>query len=469
MALLEGLEVSEVLLSQLEYSGRIDSEYYRPQFLKDEKLILDKGGVLLDKLTDFLIGPFGSAFTVDNYTDDSSYRYIRGKDVKPMRLMDDDNVYMPKSDYKRLCRYALKENDILVSVVGTVGNAAIVTKKDLPAIFSCKSTVLRPNDIIGAYLLVYINTKYGRDLLKRKERGAVQKGLNLDDLKTALIFQPSLFFQKQIESFFHRSIKKTVDSKTTYSRAEDLLLQSLNLKDFEPSQSPINIKSFSESFGKSGRLDAEYYQVSYEDYASLVTSYSNGFDLFENVCKLKGKNFNPVDKQEYKYIELSNIGRSGDITDCTTALGEELPTRARRRVSTGDVIVSSIEGSLDSCALVTKEYNGALCSTGFYVVNSNKINSETLLVLFKSKPMQSLLKRSCSGTILTAFSRTELDKIPIPLIDSETQEKIKKQVNEGFKLKKQSEHLLEVAKRAVEIAIEEDEEVALEYVKSETM
>ncbi|MDD2476179.1 MAG: restriction endonuclease subunit S [Dysgonamonadaceae bacterium] len=195
---------------------------------------------------------------------------------------------------------------------------------------------------------------------------------------------------------------------------------------------------------------------------------SRGYDLFENICTLKDKNYNPLDKQEYKYIELSNIGKSGDITDCTTALGEELPTRARRKVSSGNIIVSSIEGSLDSCALVTKKYNDSLCSTGFYVVNSNKINPETLLVLFKSKPMQSLLKRSCSGTILTAFSKTELDKIPIPLIDSETQENINAQINESFQLKNQSEHLLEVAKRAVEIAIEEDEEAAMRYIEKET-
>ncbi|MDD4728602.1 MAG: hypothetical protein PHN55_07625 [Dysgonamonadaceae bacterium] len=81
--------------------------------------------------------------------------------------------------------------------------------------------------------------------------------------------------------------------------------------------------------------------------------------------------------------------------------------------------------------------------------------------------MQSLLKRSCSGTILTAFSKTELDKIPIPLIDSETQENINAQINESFQLKNQTEHLLEVAKRAVEIAIEEDEEAAMGYIEKE--
>ena len=37
-----------------------------------------------------------------------------------------------------------------------------------------------------------------------------------------------------------------------------------------------------------------------------------------------------------------------------------------------------------------------------------------------------------------------------------------------MELKEQSEHLLEVAKRAVEIAIEEDEKTALDYIKQES-
>ena len=78
--------------------------------------------------------------------------------------------------------------------------------------------------------------------------------------------------------------------------------------------------------------------------------------------------------------------------------GKDLPTRARRIVEQGDVIVSSIEGSLSSCALITKEYDQSLCSTGFYVLRSSVLNPETLLTLFKSFPLQQLMKKGCSGT-----------------------------------------------------------------------
>lgn len=463
--MLEGLEISEVLLSELEYSGRIDSEYYKPYFLDCENIILNKSGVELKELSDFLIGPFGSSFTVDNYTDDTSFRYIRGKDVKSMKLMDDDNAYMPKKDYERLIKYALRENDILVSVVGTLGNAALITKKDLPAIFSCKSTVLRPFNINPAYLLVYINSKYGKNLLIRKERGAIQKGLNLDDLKTLNIYQASIDFQKRIDYLFNLSLENTELSKQTYTQAENLLLETLGLKDFTPSKEKVNIKSFKDSFLSSGRLDAEYYQPKYEDYISLIKKYKNGYKELSDICYLKDKNYKPDDKTTYKYIELSNIGKSGEISDCTNAFGGELPSRAKRKVNKNDVIVSSIEGSLDSCAIITEDYHDSICSTGFYVINSEELNSETLLVLFKSGTMQNILKQNCSGTILTAINKNEFLQIPLPVIEENIQQQISKKIEESFKLKKQSEQLLELAKTAVEIAVEEDEEMAVRFIE----
>ena len=47
---------------------------------------------------------------------------------------------------------------------------------------------------------------------------------------------------------------------------------------------------------------------------------------------------------------------------------------------------------------------------------------------------------------------------------SELQIDISDKIQESFSLKTHSEHLLNLAKRAVEIAIEEGEEVAMEWI-----
>ena len=104
----------------------------------------------------------------------------------------------------------------------------------------------------------------------------------------------------------------------------------------------------------------------------------------------------------------------------------------------------------------------------FYVVNSQAFNSETLLVLLKSIVGQLQLKKGCSGTILTAINKDEFGRVILPIIAEEKQIQIQQKIVESFSLRKQSKHLLECAKRAVEIAIEQGEQPAVNYLERET-
>ena len=117
------------------------------------------------------------------------------------------------------------------------------------------------------------------------------------------------------------------------------------------------------------RTDADFFHPKYEIIARCVQSYSEGCGALGNLVNVDNSKYDPKKKQTYKYIDLANVN-GGEIIGCTEDEGQNLPTRARRKVSAGDVIVSSIKGSLDSIALVGSEYDDALCSTGFHVAKS---------------------------------------------------------------------------------------------------
>ena len=374
-------------------------------------------------------------------------------------------------------RTALKENDVIISTVGTIGNCAVVNKDVLPANSDRHVGIIRiDKEFYPRYLSTFLLTKYGRFQTWRESTGNVQLNLFLYRIRTLKIANLSPNFQLKIENLVLLNDKKRKQSKEKYTQAETLLLQEIGLErdpltsnELVTSSNPgaitnTNVKSFKKSFVATGRLDAEYYQKKYEVIIEKIKSYKKGVEPLAIACNLEDKNYKPIDDIVYKYIELSNIGKTGDINGCTTELGKDLPSRARRLVATNDVIISSIEGSLQSCALVGEEYNNALCSTGFYVINSNKINSETLVVLFKSELMQCIMKQNCSGTILTGMNKDEFRNILVPIIDKKVQQEIAKLIGESFSLKKQSEHLLEVEKKAVEIAIEESEEMAMVFI-----
>lgn len=213
----------------------------------------------------------------------------------------------------------------------------------------------------------------------------------------------------------------------------------------------ISIRTYKESYLKTGRLDAEYYQVKYDLIENIIKDYYGGYDKLD-ISEIKDDNFIPNEKEKYRYIELANI-INGNITEPSEYLGENLPTRARRKVRMGDLIISSVEGSLSSCALITEEFDNCIVSTGFYVLKSNSINSETLLVIFRSELFQKYLNKFPSGTILSAISKDGLKNILIPNLDLKTQRKIEAKVKQSFELRDKSKELLENAKVKIEEAI----------------
>ncbi len=460
------MQISNVMLSDLNPEMRIDAEYYRAEILNRINILDKKNNVTLDKLVDFVVGPFGSTVTVDKYVDESDFRYVRNKDINDFVIANNESALIPESVYSSLRQFQIREYDILLTVVGTLGKAAIALKNDTKSIFSCKSTLLRTKSIDPYYLITYLNSSTGQLFILRGKRGAIQEGLNLFDLKEIKVFLPIENFQISIGNIVKNSFSFSEKSQYLYDNAQTLLLTELGLFDWKSKHCLSFIKNYSDT-QQAGRFDAEYFQPKYDDIVAAIKTYKVGWDTAENMLNFKDSNFSPKHNFEYKYIELANIGSNGEIIGFTEAEGQDLPTRARRKVGKDDVIVSSIEGSLSSCALIPDEYDRALCSTGFYIVDSNKINPQTLLVLLKSPIGQEQLKKGCSGTILTAINKDEIGKIVLPIVESGIQQQIKQKIIESFNLRKQSKHLLECAKKAVEMAIEKDEETAMQWLDSQ--
>ena len=376
--------------------------------------------------------------------------------------------------HEEIENYKLNDKDILFNRTNSqafVGRTGMFRKfSDENLVFASYLIRINPDpDIISPeYLTAFLNTKYGILDVKRRARISInQSNVNAEELKRVEIPLVSNDFQLEITAAFDNAFKNVQTSERKYQEAQTVLLSELGLLNWKPEHRLCFIKDYSD-IEQAGRIDAEYYQPKYEEIINAIKGYSGGWDTLGNLTHLKDKNFQPENNIDYSYIELANIVNNGEITDCMTEQGHSLPSRARREVAKGDVIVSSIEGSLSSIALIEKEYDQALCSTGFHVINSKTFNSETLLVLMKSIVGQLQLKKGCSGTILTAINKNEFSYIILPVIPEDKQIEIQQKVIESFNMRKRSKHLLEYAKQAVEIAIEKNEETAMDWLNTQT-
>lgn len=439
---MDGLECSEILKSELEFSGRIDAEYYQKKYLEYQDIINRHDVLPLFKVADFLIGPFGSAYDTSSYVEQSDYRYIRGQDVKPFLLQDTSPRYMADSDFFRLKKYALSSNDILVSVVGTLGNACIIQNHEIPAIFSCKSTAIKSTGINPFYLLCYLNSKYGKSLLLRKERGAIQKGLNLDDLKTLDTPMFSDLFSECIEMCVNKAFDCIRQAKCNYRDAtkqiEEIVGQEQELPEIN-----CSTKTISESFSSTGRLDAEFYQEKYRAYETGILLAAQGYTYIKKeFLQIKEKCSRELDA--YNYVEIGDIDVGAGTATFNAVNTNELPDNAKIMTKQGDLLVSTVRPNRGAVAILEDE--GLLVSGAFTVLRENgNYPKEILQVLLRTSMYRDWLLRFNVGTSYPVIKDEYVLNMPIPLFEETVKQSIVSKVKEAASLRSQSEQLLEYA------------------------
>ncbi|EAI2492923.1 restriction endonuclease subunit S, partial [Campylobacter jejuni] len=440
-------------------SKRIDSEFFKKEYFDAmETMQLNQVEYLGDNMK------FNSRYSQPKYDETSKIKVINSQYIRN-EYIDYENA---KSGYGKI----VPKESVLINAtgVGTLGRVFInILDFDFSIDSHINVIVVKNKTYLNPYFLaIFLQSYYGQIQIIRYYSGTSgQIEIYPRDFNYFKIPIFPMEFQLEIQNLVKDSHKALEESKELYKKAEETLYLELGLdpknplqslldsKTNNPTNSPnISIHTLKESFLKTGRLDSEYYQSKYEDIEKFIKSYPNGYDSFSSIINNKDTNFTPKNNENYSYIELANIGNNGNVSEPISDLGKNLPTRARRIVSKGDVIISSIEGSLSSCALITQEFDKHLVSTGFFVLNSKLLNGETLLVMFKSQIFQEYLKKFPSGTILCAINKEELSKILIPKIDSTTQEKIAKYIQESFNLRKKSKQLLDNAKIKVEEQIQ---------------
>ncbi|MFA4909694.1 MAG: restriction endonuclease subunit S [Desulfobacteria bacterium] len=466
------MQVSTVNFQNLNHEFRIDAEYYREEILNCLNVLEKHNKDSLDNLVDFIIGPFGSTVTIDQYVDKSEYKYIRNKDINDFLIKDDEPALIPKAVYDNLPKYHIREKDLLITVVGTLGKVAIATNNDTKSIFSCKSTIIRAKSINSFYLLVYLNSNTGKLFSLRGKRGAIQEGLNLPDLKEIQVFIPSNKFQTLIETTVKKSFAGADKSKKLYSKAQALLLSELGLTDWQPKHQLSFIKNYSDT-QQAERIDAEYYQPKYEEIVKAIKNYASGWDTLGNLVIVK--KCVEVGSGEYldegiPFVRVSNLSPF-EITE-EKYISEKLYAEIKRHQPKKDEILFSKDATPGIAHyLNVNEFPPKMIPSGGILrlkSKTSKVNNEYLTLVLNSILTQEQINRDVGGSVILHWRPDQVKETVIPILPEEKQTQIQQKVIESFNLRKQSKHLLECAKRAVEVAIEQDEQTAINWLENET-
>ena len=208
----------------------------------------------------------------------NDHPYIRVRDMGERYLPRSGLEYVPDNIFPSISRYIVNTNDLILSIVGTVGLVSIVDEffNNASLTENCvKLTGLDEKD--AKYLYYYLLSQYGKEEIKARTIGAVQLKLPLYNIEKIQI----RWFDKLIREKIVNCLS-TLDDKIELNNQTNQNLENIAqaifkswFVDFEPVRAKMaakqegNDSELAAMCAISGKSEAELEQMAKEDFAEL--------------------------------------------------------------------------------------------------------------------------------------------------------------------------------------------------------
>lgn len=141
---------------------------------------------------------------------ENGVRFIAGaSDVKHFEIDFSNCTYITKDDYDKIHKYyTIATNDILLTIVGTIGNVAIVKEDDLPFSLQRSIAIHRPNEMINySFLYCMLNFHSFKQFLYASVNPTGQPGIYLGALSEFKFVLPTKLILDKFETISEPIIK----------------------------------------------------------------------------------------------------------------------------------------------------------------------------------------------------------------------------------------------------------------------
>lgn len=292
--------------------------------------------------------------------------------------------YISKDDFLKInCRSCVDDGDILMPMIGTIGNPIIVAKI---FDFAIKNVALikfnEVNNVSNKYILYLLSSNLFQNYIEKENRGGTQKFLSLNIIRDFPFFLPPLAEQKRIADVLDKA-SGLIKKRKEQIRLIDQLAKSLFVEMFgDPVENPMGweMKVFSEVADITTRM---------------ITDFSSYGDLphigIENIEKESGKLVN------YQSVKDSLI------------------ISGKYYFDERHIIYSKIRPNLNKVA--TPDFTG-LCSADAYPIlpNENVVTKYYLVYMLRSPYFLDYILKHSDRTNIPKANKEQLRgfKMPIP-------------------------------------------------------
>ncbi|MEE1253636.1 MAG: restriction endonuclease subunit S [Paludibacteraceae bacterium] len=226
---LPSIEEQKVLADKLWAAYRVKEAYRQLLFTTDD-MLKAKFQEMLKGACKVSLGDVCFRITDGSHTppqgiNHSEYLMISAKNIDGVRLDLNDVRYLSQADFeKEHKRTKIKKDDVLLTIVGTIGRAYLMKGNEPNITLQRSVAVLTPNErIVPSFLYYSMSTDTE---FEKEGQGNAQKGVYLAKLAKYQITLPDINMQKEFASIFTQA-ETTKASLRASIEAIDRVIRSL--------------------------------------------------------------------------------------------------------------------------------------------------------------------------------------------------------------------------------------------------
>ncbi len=349
----------------------------------------------------------------------SGVRFLRILNVEDGEILDRNLKYITEKVHQnKLARSQLDVGDVLMTITGRVGSAAVVHKEHLPANINQHIARLRVDTTRYRleFLSEWLNCPIGQNLSNRFVSGGTRAALNYGAIRSIRIPLPDLLEQDRLLNVMNAARAdckaKVAEADSLMSDVNDFVLDTLGLtlpkSDLRRAYAvmPTQIRG-------QFRIDSDYYHPERTMVLRSLDIPPDGLgivSLSDIVCFERKKLKAPTEP----YLGMSHIqSHTGELTNATdTASGSCFAYQPH------DILFAGMAPYLNK---VYRAETDGTCSTEFYVLRIK--DTETLLPDYLAAILRSNVVLAQTVHMMTGSTRPRLTnydvanlKVPIPAL-----------------------------------------------------
>ena len=206
-------------------------------------------------------------------------------------------------------------------------------------------------------------------------------------------------------------------------------------------------------------VELDQYQKVIDGAQQVVDNYKPHFEINENWDQVKvdkigvvnNSNYKYFEEEKYIYIDVSSVGKGNGLIDHSNIIkSKDLPSRAKRKIKKGSVIISSVRPNLKGFSIIDFTPKNHVVSTGFMVLDVNeKYDNRFIYYSFYTKNvMNQMISRMGKGSY-PSINQADFKDLSLYIPPIENQIKIADRLDNEFRIIQSNKKLIEIFSKKI--------------------